>query len=107
MDSLNGSFGGLNRLYQHLDEKISDKGGLENLFGLHGKLQESLEAISTGELDTLLNGIKKSREALDRLQGKVTDIRFLKETFRSAASEKQDPTVKQQGAKLTLNGREL
>ncbi len=98
MDSLNGSFDGLNRLYQHLDEKISEKGGLENLFGLHGKLRESLEEISTGELDTLLNEIQKSREALDRLQGQVTDLRLLKEAFSSSASEKQDSTVEQQGS---------
>ena len=98
MDVLNVRFDGLNRLYQHLDEKISEKGGLDNFFGLQGKLLESLEAISTSELDTLLNEIQKSREALDRLQGKVTELRFLKETFRSSASEKQDPSVEQQGA---------
>ncbi len=98
MDSLNGSFDGLNRLYQHLDGKISEQGGLENLFGLHGKLRESLEEISTGELDTLLNEIQKSREALDRLQGQVTDLRLLKEAFSSSASEKQDSTVEQQGS---------
>ncbi len=98
MDVLNVRFDGLNRLYQHLDEKISEKGGLENLFGLHGKLRESLEAISTGELDTLLNEIQKSRETLDRLQGQVTDLRLLKEAFSSSASEKQDSTVEQQGS---------
>ncbi len=98
MDSLNGYFDGLNRLYQHLDGKISEQGGLDNLFGLHGKLRESLESISTGELDTLLNEIQKSREALDRLQGQVTDLRSLKEAFRSSASEKQDSTVEQQGS---------
>ena len=98
MDSLNGSFDGLNRSYQHLDGKISEQGGLENLFGLHGKLRESLEEISTGELDTLLNEIQKSREALDRLQGQVTDLRLLKEAFSSSASEKQDSTVEQQGS---------
>ncbi len=102
MDVLNVRFDGLNRLYQHLDEKISEKGGLDNFFGLQGKLLESLEAISTSELDTLLNEIQKSREALDRLQGKVTELRFLKETFRSSASEKQDPALEQLGAKTHL-----
>ncbi len=102
MDSLNGHFDGLNRLYQHLDGKISEQGGLDNLFGLHGKLRESLEEISTGELDTLLNEIQRSREALDGLQGKVTDLRFLKEAFRLSASEKQDPTVEQHGAKTHI-----
>ncbi len=98
MDVLNVRFDGLNRLYQHLDEKISEKGGLDNFFGLQGKLLESLEAITTSELDTLLNEIQKSREALDRLQDNVTDLLFLKEAFRSSASEKQDPSVEQQAA---------
>ena len=98
MDRLNLRFDRLNRLYQHLDGKISEKGGLDNFFGLHVKLRESLDAISTGELDTLLNEIQKSRAALDRLQGKVTALRFLKETFRSSASKKQDPSAEQQGA---------
>ncbi len=96
MDRLNVSFDRLNRLFRHLDEMISVKGGLDNLFGLHGKLRESLETISTGELETLLNEIQKSREALDRLQGQVTDLRLLKEAFSSSASEKQDSTVEQQ-----------
>ena len=98
MDRLNLRFDRLNRLYQHLDGKISEKGGLDNFFGLQGKLLESLEAISTSELDTLLNEIQKSRAALDRLQGKVIDLRFLKETFTSSTSGKQDPTVEQQEA---------
>ncbi len=102
MDSLNGHFDGLNRLYQHLDGKISEQGGLDNLYGLHGKLQESLEAISTSELDKLINEIQKSREVLDRLQGKVTDLRFLKEAFRLSASEKQDPALDQLGATTHL-----
>ncbi len=96
MDRLNVSFDRLNRLFRHLDEMISVKGGLDNLFGLHGKLRESLETISTGELDTLLNEIQKSREALDSLQDNVTDLRLLKEAFSSSASEKQDSTVEQQ-----------
>ena len=98
MDSLNGHIDGLNSLYQHLDGKISGLEGLENVFSLHGLLRESLQAISTGELDTFLNEIQKSREALDRLQGQVTDLRFLKEAFSSSASEKQDSTVEQQGS---------
>ncbi len=79
-------FDGLSHLYQELDNKISDKGGLENLFGLHGRLRESLEAVSTGELDALLTEIHRSREALSRLQHDVTELRFLKEVLSSAGS---------------------
>ncbi len=98
MDSLVAQFAVLFRVHQNLDEKMSETGGMENLLSLHDKLRQSLEAISTGELDTLLNEIQKSREALDRLQDNVTDLLFLKEAFRSSASEKQDPSVEQQAA---------
>lgn len=86
MDEIKEHMDGVGRLYQQLDEKISDKGGLGNLFGLHGKLRESLEAISPSELDGLLNEIHRSREALNRLQDEVTELRFLKEVFTSATS---------------------
>jgi hypothetical protein len=57
-----------------------------NLFGLHGKLRESLEAITAGELDALLSEIHRSTEALNRLQNEVLELRFLKEVISSAAS---------------------
>jgi hypothetical protein len=68
VDDFKGHFEGVGRLYQQIDEKISEKGGLMNLFGLHGKLRESLEAITAGELDALLSEIHRSTEALNRLQ---------------------------------------
>jgi hypothetical protein len=86
MENVQVHLDGLGRMYQRLDEKISEKGGLGNLFGLHMKLRESLETISTGELDALLNEIHRSREALNRLQDEVIELRFLKEVFMSAAS---------------------
>ena len=86
MDDFKGHIEGVSRLYQQLDEKISAKGGLENLFGLHGKLRESLEAISPSELDALLDEIHRSKETLNRLQDQVIELRFLKEVFTSAAS---------------------
>ncbi|TAJ83839.1 hypothetical protein EPO44_16830 [bacterium] len=92
MDDFNfdGHFEGVTRLYQQLDEKISEKGGLGNLFGLRSKLRESLDAISSSELDTLLNEIHRTREALNHLQEEVIELRFLKEVFSSAASSRMN-----------------
>jgi hypothetical protein len=85
VDDFKGHFEGVGRLYQQIDEKISEKGGLMNLFGLHGKLRESLEAITAGELDALLSEIHRSREVLNRLQNEVLELRFLKEVISSAS----------------------
>lgn len=84
--SFNGHLEGVSRLYQQLDEKISEKGGLGNLFGLRSKLRESLEAISSSELDNLLNEVHRTREALNRLQEEVIELRFMKEVFSSDAA---------------------
>lgn len=86
--TVNGHFEGVSRLYQQLDEKISERGGLGNLFGLRSKLRESLESISSSELDTLLNEIHRTREALNRLQDEVIELRFLKEVFSSASASR-------------------
>ena len=87
MEDIKGHIEGVTRLYQQLDEKISEQGDLGNLFGLHSRLRESLGTINPSELDTLLNEIHRSKEALDRLQEEVNELRFLKEVFTSAASK--------------------
>ncbi len=86
MDDMRGQIDGVGRLYQQLDLKISEKGGLGNLFGLHRKIREALEAISVGELDTLLIEIQRAKESLNRLQEDIVEIRVLKEAFGSAVS---------------------
>ena len=83
--SFNGHFEGVRRSYQQLDDKISERGGLGNLFDLRSKLRESLDAINPTELDLLLNEIHRTREALNHLQEEVIELRFLKEVFASAA----------------------
>ena len=83
--SFNGHFEGVRRSYQELDDKISERGGLGNLFDLRSKLRESLDAINPSELDSLLNEIHRTREALNHLQEEVIELRFLKEVFASAA----------------------
>lgn len=87
MDDFNfNGFEGVSRLYRQLDEKISERGGLGNLFGLRSKLRESLDAINSSELDTLINEIHRTREALNHLQEEVIELRFLKEVFGSASA---------------------
>ena len=50
MDDVKSQMEGLTRVYIDLDNKISDKGGMQNLFGMNRKIREALESISIGEL---------------------------------------------------------
>lgn len=86
--NFNGHIEGVSRLYQQLDEKIAERGGLGNLFGLRSKLRESLDAISSSELDNLLNEIHRTREALNQLQEEVIELRFLKEVLSTASASR-------------------
>lgn len=86
MDDFKGHLDGVGRLYQQIDQKISEKGGLGNLFGLHAKIRESLELINPSELDFLLNEIQRAKETLSRLEREVLEIRLLKEAFDLAES---------------------
>ena len=86
MDDVKGHLEGVSLLYQQLDEKISDKGGLGNLIGLHNKIRESLEAINMSELDSLASEIQKAKETLSHLQEMVAEIRVLKEVFAAPRS---------------------
>ncbi|MFQ5850683.1 MAG: hypothetical protein ACE5JU_08845 [Candidatus Binatia bacterium] len=85
MNDLIGHLGGVSRFYRQLDEKISEQGGLGNLFELCGKIRESLEAISLGELESLLVEIRRAKEALDDLEEAVGKIRVLKEALDSSS----------------------
>lgn len=85
MDDMTGQIEGVGRLYQQLDEKINEKGGLGNLFGLRRKMRETLEGISISELDNLLSEIIRAKEALLRLQEEIVEIRVLKEVLTSAS----------------------
>ena len=77
---------GVSRRYHQLDEKIAEKGGLANFFGLYGRIVEILDLTSPNELDALINEIQRARETLDQLQEMVTEIRVLKEIFATAKS---------------------
>jgi len=65
---MKGCLESINRLYQQLDDRISEKGGLETLFGLHAKIQEFVDSISTSELESILNEIHKAKESLNQVQ---------------------------------------
>ena len=74
---------GVTRLYQQLDEKITDDGGMQNLFGMNRKIRQALESITIGDLDNMLNEIHRAKEGLTRLQENVIEIRVLKEVLSS------------------------
>lgn len=68
MEDVKSQMEGLTRVYIDLDNKISDKGGMQNLFGMNRKIRQALESISIGELDSMLGEIHRAKEGLTRLQ---------------------------------------
>jgi hypothetical protein len=76
---------GLARVYQQLDEKITEHGGFQNLFGINRKMRQALESISIGDLDNMLTEIHRAKEGLTRLQEDVIEIRLLKEVLNSSS----------------------
>ena len=84
MDDVKSQMEGLARVYQQLDEKITDHGGIQNLFGINRKIRQALESISIGDLDNMLNEIHRAKEGLTRLQEEVIEIRLLKEVLNSS-----------------------
>jgi len=84
MDDMKSQMESVTRSYLELDRKISDNGGAQNLFGMSRKIRQSLEAISLGELDGLLNEIHRAKEGLTRLQEDVVELRVLKEVLSSS-----------------------
>jgi len=88
VDDVKSQMEGLTRVYIDLDNKISDKGGMQNLFGMNRKIRQALESISLGELDSMLGEIHRAKEGLTRLQEDVVEIRVLKEVLSA-------PTLKQ------------
>ncbi len=91
MEDMGGMLDGVGRMYQQLDEKLSAKGGMGSLVGMHRKIRELMESISVGELENLLGEILKAREALNRLQEDVLEIRILKEAYASSAVRLTSP----------------
>ena len=85
MDEVKNQMEAVTRLYFDLDSKISDRGGVQSLFGLNRKIRETLESVSMGELDNLLNEIHRAKEGLTRLQAEVVEIRVIKEVLASSA----------------------
>ena len=83
MDDVKSQMEGVTRVYVELDNKISDKGGVQNLFGMSRKIREALETISIGEIDSMLAEIHRAKEGLTRLQEDVVEIRVLKEVLSS------------------------
>jgi len=85
VDDVKSQMEGVTRVYVELDNKISDKGGVQNLFGMNRKIRQALESIS--ELDSMLAEIHRAKEGLTRLQEDVVEIRVLKEVLSSPMSK--------------------
>ena len=83
MDDVKSQMEGVTRIYQQLDEKITDHGGVQNLFGINRKIRQALESITIGDLDNMLNEIHRAKEGLTRLQEDIIEIRVLKEVLTS------------------------
>ena len=83
MDDVKSQMEGVTRVYQQLDEKITDHGGVQNLFGINRKIRQALESITMGDLDNMLDEIHRAKEGLTRLQEDVVEIRVLKEILNS------------------------
>jgi len=102
MDDLKGQMEGVTRVYLELDSKISDKGGVQNLFGMNRKMRQALETISLGEIDSMLAEIHRAKEGLTRLQEDVVEIRVLKEVLSSPMLKPGNGMARQ----LPVNDRE-
>lgn len=87
VDDVKSQMEGVTRVYNELDNKISENGGVQNLFGMNRKIRQALESISIGELDSMLAEIHRAKEGLTRLQEDVVEIRVLKEVLSSPASK--------------------
>ena len=81
MDDVKNQMEGVTRTYTELDNKMADKGGVQNLFGMNRKVRQALESITIGELDSLLAEIHRAKEGLTRLQEDIVEIRVLKEVL--------------------------
>ena len=49
MGDVKNQMEGVTRTYTELDNKMADKGGVENLIGMNHKIRQALEIISIGE----------------------------------------------------------
>ena len=84
MNDIRGAFETLNRVYQRVDEELSQQGGIDNILSMHQRLREALFAISSSELTRLLEEIERATQALETLKSGVDGLRSLKDAFKSA-----------------------
>jgi hypothetical protein len=86
VDDVKSQMESVTRLYQQLDEKITNDGGMQNLLGMNRKVRQALESISIGDIDDMLNEIHRVKEGLTRLQEDMIEIRVLKEVLTASSS---------------------
>jgi len=98
VDDVKSQMEGVTRVYVELDNKISDKGGVQNLFGMNRKIRQALETISIGELDSMLAEIHRAKEGLTRLQEDVVEIRVLKEVLSTPQHKQGNGSLRAQAS---------
>jgi uncharacterized protein YwgA len=98
VDDVKSQMEGVTRVYVELDNKISDKGGVQNLFGMNRKIRQALETISIGELDSMIAEIHRAKEGLTRLQEDVVEIRVLKEVLSAPQPKQVNGSLRAQGS---------
>jgi hypothetical protein len=92
MDELKNQMETVARIYQQLDEKITEHGGVQNLFGINRKIRQALETISFEELDSMLSEIHRAKEGLSRLQEDIIEIRLMKDVLSSTTRSSNGTT---------------
>ena len=94
MEDVKNQVEGVTRLYQQLDEKMTNDGGIQNLFGMNRKIRQALDSIPIGDLDNILNEIHRAKEGLTRLQDDIIEIRVLKEILSSGSPRAINGTIR-------------
>jgi ubiquinone biosynthesis protein UbiJ len=84
MNDIKGTVEAVTQLYQQLDEKLSQQGGLQNILGMHRRLREAVFAINSSELAMFLNEIERVKQTLDTLKADLAGLQSLKDAFKSA-----------------------
>jgi predicted translin family RNA/ssDNA-binding protein len=84
MNDIKGTVEAVTQLYQQLDEKLSQQGGLQNILSMHRRLREAVFAINSGELATFLNEIERVKQTLDTLKADLAGLQSLRDALKSA-----------------------
>ena len=87
MDDVKSQMEGVSRVYNELDNKVSDQGGVQNLFGMNAKFARHWNRSASANSIRCLPKYTAPRKDSTRLQEDVVEIRVLKIVLSSPASK--------------------